>query len=403
MAQQPETTTQAPDASRQVSNPEPAQGQPPVTNYGASAAPDPNEANKKKTNRIFPVILAVIVILGLIFGIRAFLNSKHHTSTDDSQLEGNVAPVIPRVSGYITSLRVTDNQTVKKGDTLVLLDQKDLQIKVEQAQAALQNAIANADVIKANVRSSRITTEAFGSNTKAVQAQIEAAQIRARRASQDFERYKNLIADHSITQQQFEQAEADKETALAQLSAVQNQRGQAFNQTRSSQLQTRATSEEIKVAEAQVKQRQSDLDYAKLQLSYSVITAPENGTVSKRSAQLGQFVQAGGALFSLVLSNDIWVVANFKETQLEKMRVGQTADIEVDAFPSEKFRGVVQSVSGATGARFALLPPDNSTGNFVKVVQRIPVKIVLDKNAEQNKHLDLLRAGMNVDVTVNFD
>jgi len=360
-------------------------------------------ASKKKTNKIFPIVLAVIVIVGLFFGIRAIIWNKHHTETDDAQLEGNVSPVIPRVSGYVTALRVADNQVVKKGDTLLVLDQKDLLSKIEQAQAALDNANANLDVIKANVNSSRQSVASFRSNALAVQAQIQAARIRARRAAQDFDRYANLIKDHSITQQQYDQAEADKETAAAQLLVVQNQRGQASSQTESSVLQTRATTEQIKVAQAQVKQRQADLDYANLQLSYTAILAPESGTVSKRNVQQGQFVTAGQALFSLVLSNEIWVVGNFKETQLEKMRTGQDADIDVDAFPDDKFKGTVQSISGATGARFALLPPDNSTGNFVKVVQRIPVKIVLDKNDAHNKNIGFLRAGMNVTVTVNFD
>lgn len=360
-------------------------------------------ANKKKTNKIFPVVLGVIVLVGLFFGIRAIIWNKHHTETDDAQLEGNVSPVIPRVSGYVTVLKVADNQQVKKGDTLLILDKQDLLSKIEQAQAALDNANANLDVIKANVNSSRQSVASFRSNTLAVQAQIQAARIRARRAAQDFDRYANLIKDHSITQQQYDQAEADKETAAAQLLVVQNQRGQASSQTESSLLQTRATTEQIKVAQAQVKQRQADLDYANLQLSYSAILAPESGTVSKRNVQQGQFVTAGQALFSLVLSDEIWVVGNFKETQLEKMRTGQDADIEVDAFPGDKFKGTVQSISGATGARFALLPPDNSTGNFVKVVQRIPVKIVLDKNDAHNKNIGLLRAGMNVNVTVNFD
>lgn len=359
--------------------------------------------SKKKTNKIFPIVLAVIVIVGLFFGIRAIIWNKHHTETDNAQLEGNVSPVIPRVSGYVTALRVADNQVVKKGDTLLVLDQKDLLSKIEQAQAALDNANANLDVIKANVNSSRQSVASFRSNTLAVQAQIQAASIRARRAAQDFDRYANLIKDHSITQQQYDQAEADKETAAAQLQVVQNQRGQASSQTESSVLQTRATTEQIKVAQAQVKQRQADLDFANLQLSYTAILAPESGTVSKRNVQQGQFVTAGQALFSLVLSDEIWVVGNFKETQLEKMRTGQDADIDIDAFPDDKFKGTVQSISGATGARFALLPPDNSTGNFVKVVQRIPVKIVLDKNDAHNKNIGFLRAGMNVTVTVNFD
>ncbi len=368
-------------------------------NNPGSSAPEQENTPKSKRN-IFPIILAGVVVVGLFFGIKSYLWGQHHTETDDAQTEGDLAPVIPRVSGYVTKLNVSDNQVVKKGDTLILLDQKDLESKVEQAQAALDNAKANLDVVVANVKTSKLNVIGFENNTRYVEAQIQTAKIRAQRASQDFDRYANLIKDHSITQQQYDQALAEKETAKAQLIAVQNQRGQATSQTQSSLSQTRATKEQIKVAESQVKQRQADLDYAKLQLSYSAIIAPESGIVSKRNVQLGQFVTAGQSLFTLVLSDRVWVVANFKETQLEKMRPGQGVDLEVDAFPHTAFKGKIESISGATGARFSLLPPDNSTGNFVKVVQRVPVKVDFSGD---NKDLTLLRAGMNVKATVNFD
>jgi membrane fusion protein (multidrug efflux system) len=369
------------------------------TNAGTSAENQDTQP-KSPSSKIFPIVLSVVVIVGLFFGIKSYLWGKHHTETDDAQTFGDLAPVVPRVSGYVIKLNVSDNQIVKKGDTLVVLDQKDLAARVEQAEAALANAEANLDVVTANVQTAKLNTQSFENSTKVVSAQILAAKIRANRASQDFDRYANLIKDHSITQQQYDQALADKETAQAQLLAVEKQEGQANSQALSSQAQSRSSVEQIKVAQAQVKQRQADLDLAKLQISYSVITAPENGIISKRSVQLGQFVSAGQTLFTLVLSDKLWIVANFKETQLEKMRPGQGVDVEVDAFPNTKFKGKVESISGGTGAVFALLPPDNSTGNFVKVVQRIPVKILFD---ESNKDLALLKAGMNVKATVNFD
>jgi len=358
------------------------------------------ETAKSPRSKIFPIILSVLVLVGLFFGIKSYLWGQHHTDTDDAETTGDLAPILPRVSGYVEKLNVTDNQSVKKGDTLVVLDQKDLASKVEQAQAALDNAKANLEVVSSNVPISKLNTLTFENNTKVVGANIQAARIRANRASQDFDRYANLIKDHSITQQQYDQALADKETALAQLAAVEKQEGQANSQVKSSEAQSKSAQEQIKVAQAQVKQRQADLDFAKLQLSYSVITAPENGIISKRNVQLGQFVAAGQSLFTLVLSDKLWIVANFKETQLEKMRPGQSVDVEVDAFPKTKFKGKVESIAGGTGAVFALLPPDNSTGNFVKVVQRIPVKIQF---IGDNKELSLLRAGMNVKTTVNFD
>jgi len=358
-----------------------------------------DKTNSSPRSKIFPIILAVVVIVGVSFGIKSYLWSKGHTQTDDAQTEGDLAPIIPRASGYVLKLNVSDNQQVKKGATLLVLDQNDLKSKVEQAEAALENAKANLEVIKANVRASQFSTHGYERNTKVIEAQIETAKIRAKRASQDFDRYANLIQDHSITQQQYDQALADKETANAQLLAIENQRGQATSLTETSMAQSHSTVEQIKVAEAQVKQRQADLDYANLQLSYAFVIAPADGIVSKRNVQLGQFVGAGTSLMTLVLSDKIWVVANFKETQLEKMRAGQDVDLEIDAFPHEEFKGKVESISGATGARFALLPPDNSTGNFVKVVQRVPVKISVTGKPEQ---IALLRAGMNVKATVNF-
>ncbi len=351
-------------------------------------------------SKIFPIILGVVVLVGLFFGVKSYLWSKHHTETDDAQTEGDLAPIIPRVSGYVDRLYVSDNQLVKKGDTLIVLDQKDLLGKVEQAEAALENANANLEVVTSNYKTSQFNTKGFENNTKVIDAQRQIAKIRANRASQDLLRYTNLIKDHSITQQQYDQALAEKETADAQVLAIQSQKGQAFNLASSSTAQSKSSIEQIKVAKSQIKQRQADLNFAKLQLSYSIITAPEAGIVSKRNVQLGQFVSAGQSLFTLILSEKIWVVANFKETQLEKMRPGQTVDIQVDAFSNTKFEGKVESISGATGSRFALLPPDNSTGNFVKVVQRVPVKISFQGNSEV---LRLLRAGMNVKTTVNFD
>ena len=361
-----------------------------------SEAPKTNSARSK----IFPIILVIVVIIGSFFGIKTYIWGKHHTETDDAQTEGDLAPILPRVSGYVEKLKVIDNQLVKKGDTLVILDQKDLASKVEQAEAALDNAKANLDVVSANVRAAKSNTHGFENNAKVVEAQIVSAKIKARRATQDLARYANLIGDHSITQQQYDQALADKETADAQVLAIESQKGQAFSQTSTSFAQSKSIVEQIKVAQAQIKQRQADLDFAKLQLSYSVITAPEDGIVSKRNVQPGQFVAMGQALFTLVLSDKIWIIANFKETQLEKIRPGQGVDIEVDAFPSTKFKGKVESISGATGSRFALLPPDNSTGNFVKVVQRVPVKIIF---VGDPKELTLLRAGINVKATVNYD
>ncbi len=358
------------------------------------------EAPKKRNYR-FIIVLAILVIIGGAFGISKYIHAQHHEETDNAQIEANVSPVIPRVTGYVKEVRVKDNQRVKKGDTLVILDDRDLQIKVAQVEAALAAAQANVQVAVATTTASRSNISSSQANIYAVDAQIEAAKVNVWRANQDYDRYNNLIKDHSITQQQYEQALAAKQTAERQLNVLQEQKKVATRQTSAVSTQSDATAEQVNAAKAVIKERQAEVDNAKLVLSYSIITAPEDGEVSKVYVQPGQLVQAGQSLFSVVLSNDIWVVANFKETQLDKMKLGQKVSVHVDAFPGKSIEGKVTSFSPATGARFALLPPDNASGNFVKVVQRLPVKIEFnDLNQTEVKQL---RPGMNVVVDVHLD
>jgi membrane fusion protein (multidrug efflux system) len=226
------------------------------------------------------------------------------------------------------------------------------------------------------------------------------AKINVWRTTQDYDRYANLIKDHSITQQQFEQAQAAKQTAEKQLQILIQQKNQVAQQTNAVSSQSNATSSQISVAGAVIKQREVDVADAKLNLSYAVIIAPEAGMVSKVNVQEGQFLQPGQSLFSIVLNQPVWVVANFKETQFEKMRTGQRVVISADAYPSHEFEAKLTSFSPATGSRFALLPPDNASGNFVKVVQRLPVKVEFVNPADSL--VKQLRPGMNVAVDINL-
>jgi len=308
--------------------------------------------------------------------------------------------VIPRITGYVKDVRVTDNQNVKKGDTLIILDNSELQIRLDQAEAALATAESNLRVAQASTSAANANIATSRAGVSTIDAQIEAARVNVWRAEQDFNRYANLIKDHSITQQQYEQALAAKQTAERQLQVMVQQKNQASTQTSAVASQSNATSQQVSVANAMIKQRQADVEDAKLNLSYSVITAPENGLVSKVNVQNGQLVQAGQPLFSIVLNKDLWVVANFKETQFDKMKVGQKVIIHVDAFAGHEFQAKLASFAPATGSRFALLPPDNATGNFVKVIQRLPVKIEFIDNDPLIKQL---RPGMNVNVDVNLD
>ncbi|HKG67954.1 MAG TPA: HlyD family secretion protein [Segetibacter sp.] len=355
---------------------------------------------KPKRSKVFPVILLLLIIAGVWFGISKYTHSLHHEETDDAQVEANISPVIPRVSGYVAEVRVKDNQRVHKGDTLLILDQRDLILRVEQAEAALATAESNLGVARTTTTAARSNIATSQASIGTINAQIEAAKINLWRANQDYARYANLIKDHSVTQQQYEQALAAKQTSEQQLRILQEQKNQATSQTSSVTSQSGATASQIRVASSIIKQRQVELDEARLNLSYAIITAPANGLVSKVNVQPGQFLQAGQSLFSIVLTDELWVVANFKETQFDKMKVGQRVVVHADAFPERDFEAKIASFSPATGARFALLPPDNASGNFVKVVQRLPVRIEFSK--ADDSLVKQLRPGMNVDVDVNL-
>lgn len=357
-----------------------------------------NEAPKK--NNRFIVVLLVLVLGGGTFGVTKYIHAQHHEETDDAQVDTHISPVIPRISGYVTDIRVKDNQVVKKGDTLVVLDNRNELIHVAQMEAALRAAENNLSVANASTSASRANVTAYEANVTTADAQIEAAKITLRRATQDFDRYSNLIKDHSITQQQFEQAEAAKLTAERQLQVLTDQKNAVIRQANAASSQSNATAQQVNVVNANIQQRQADLDNAKLTLTYTVIVAPQDGRVSKVNVQLGQLLQAGQSLFSVVLDDQPWIVANFKETQINRMHEGQEVTIHVDAFPDHEFHGKVASFSPATGSRFALLPPDNASGNFVKVVQRLPVKIEITANDQFTKEL---RPGMNVDVDVHIN
>jgi membrane fusion protein (multidrug efflux system) len=349
-------------------------------------------------------ILGVLVLVGALWGFRTIVFYQHHATTDDAQLDGNINPVLPRVPGYVQEVLVSDNQPVKPGDVLVRIDPADLQAKVDQEQASLLNAQAAVSVAEAAVASARSTATGAQAKVSSNQADVVAARSRAQQAAADVARYKQLLAKEEISQQQYDAATTAAEAARANADAARatTESQRATAQASSSQIE--AATRQVAAARAQVAQHQAALEAARLQLSYAVIKAPVAGFVSKKNVEVGQFVQAGQPLLAIVQQgnnpNDVWVSANFKETQLARMRPGQTAEIEVDAYPGVTFHGRVESLAAATGARFSLLPPDNATGNFTKVVQRVPVKIVFTDAPDPKRPL---RVGMNVNVTVNLD
>ena len=337
----------------------------------------------KKKNKIIPIILAVLVVVGVIFGLNKYNYYSKHIDTDDAQIDGDISPVIARVGGYLNEINFEENTRVSEGQVLVKLDDSDYKIKLAQAAAGQTGAAAGVAVSQAQIA-------ATTANTLAAQTNIEAARVKLNLAQKEFDRYSNLIKDGAVTQQTFDQAKAQKETSQAAFATAVDLYNAAVKQVGTTQSQ-------LGVSSSGVAQRQIDVAFAKLQLSYTQIKAPVTGLVSKKNVQKGQLVQAGQALFAIVHENSLFVTANFKETQLEKLKPGLKVAIIVDAYPNENITGEVYNFAPITGAKGSLLPPDNATGNFVKVVQRIPVKI---KITSKTKVLEKLRPGMSVKVSV---
>ncbi len=356
---------------------------------------------KKKTNIKFIVIISTLVLIGVVYGGYKIIHSFSHEETDDAQVQANMSPIIPHVGGFIKKVYVTDNQKVKKGDTLFVIDQQDYLVKLEQAEAHLAAAKSGLTVSEVSIGSYKANTETATAQVSSATSNIETAKTRLWRATNDFERYKNLYDNHSITAQQYEQALATKQEAEQQLNMLQSQQKASQSQRNAAKQQTQISEKQVSVAEANVKSAQSQVNAAKLDMDYTIVTAPIDGQLSNVSLQVGQFVQPGQSLFYLINTADRWVVANFKETQLEKMEIGQKVIIKADAYPDEDFEATISAFSPATGARFSLLPPDNATGNFVKTIQRLPVKIDFTKNNDLEK-LQKLRSGMNVIVDVHL-
>ncbi|QBZ98223.1 HlyD family secretion protein [Flavobacterium sangjuense] len=355
--------------------------------------------NKAATNKKFRLIFIALAVLGIVYGGYKYIHSLSHETTDDAQVAKKMNPIIPRVSGYITKVLVKDNDIVKKGDTLFVIDNNDYIVKVEEAKANLAAAENSFEVAKADIGTSQAGVSVSDANVQSANGSIETAKIRLRRASADFDRYNNLYKNHSITKQQFEQAEAAKQEAQSQLQILIDQQKASAFQRNVASARTNVSNKQVQVAAANIKKAQASLDAANLNLGYTVVTASIDGQVSTVDIQPGQLVQAGQSLFYIVNNNETWVIANFKETQLDKMRSGQKVKLKIDAFPGAEFEGEITSFSPATGSKFSLLPPDNASGNFVKTVQRLPVRINFTENNPKDK-LQLLRSGMNADVDV---
>jgi membrane fusion protein, multidrug efflux system len=393
-------------------------------------------------------VIAIVAVVILMAGVFVWLHSRGREDTDDAQVDGRITQIAARVGGTVVKVNVDNNQPVGGGAVLVQLDPRDYQLAVDRARAELADARATAAAARTGVPIAQVETRAGVSTAsggveqaeaavtgaqheiEVAQANLAAAQARQRereaaatKASRDVERLRALVEKDEISRQQFDAAVAAADSARAAVEAAASEviaaRGtitvaqQRAAQARATASQARAglttaqtapqqlqvTQARAAAADARAQLAEAALKQAELNLAYTTIAAPGAGIISRKSVEPGQVIQAGQPLMALVDLDHVWVVANFKETQLDAMRPGQKATVEVDALGGREFEGHVDSIAAATGAKFSLLPPENATGNFVKVVQRIPVKIVLE--AGQDPY-HLLRPGMSVTPTVHI-
>lgn len=337
--------------------------------------------NIGKSNLIITIIATAIILFGLFWLCRYLVFSSNYEGTNDAQVESYINPVSARAGGFIDRVFFEDHQPVKEGDTLLTLDSREYQSQLIVAEAALEDAKAQLGVLSASINTSRISSSIS-------RDQINASLARHVQQQQEIKRYKNLIAEEAATGADFDQVKSRYDVSLSDLNASKN--GLRASEAKTKELQTH---HELLLAD--IKKKEAALEIAKLNLSYTVIKAPYSGQLGKKSIQAGQQIQPGQPLVSIIDEGQKWITANFKETQVSGMRLGQRVEIRTDAEPGRTYQGKIMAIAGATGSRASLLPPDNSTGNFVKIIQRIPVKIAfVDRNTQS------LVAGMNVSVSI---
>lgn len=333
------------------------------------------------------VVVVAIIVCGLTWVCSGFVHLGRVEYTDNAQIRRNLIPVNARVQGYIQRVCFDDFQFVHKGDTLVVIEPAEYELKVVQAQANYQRALMENTAME-----TVISTTA--NNLTVSDANIEELRVRLNQTRTDYVRYEQLYAEKAVTRQQYDNAKADYEATKAKYDMlVRSKKSTALVKDEQTQrLEQNQTNIDVAMAARNL---------AELNLSYTVIVAPCNGVTSRRSIQQGQFIQPGQTLLSLVEYDNVWVIANYKETQTANIREGMPVSIKVDAVPGVEYYGKVETLSNATGAQYSIIPQDNSAGNFVKVEQRIPVKIVFtDRNSREN--IDRLRLGMNVECEVNY-
>ena len=357
----------------------------------ANTHQDNNEPERKRPGKKPLIFLAIVVVIMIVVGLWFWLTTRNIESTDDAFTEGNAVTIAPKAAGYVVKLLVRDNQRVKQGDLLVEIDARDSEAQRDQAKAQLGLAQAQLHQAQAQLALSRVQYPAQRDQALADQAKAQANLLNAQA---DYRRQRG-VDPRATSQRNIDTAAAQLRSAEAQLQSAKAQ-VEVASQVK---LQIRQQETNVEAREQQVEQAQAQLNTAELNLSYTQVRAPYDGFVTKRNVQLGTLVQAGSALFSLV-SPEIWINANFKESQLARMKPGNKVEISVDAWPDMKLEGHVDSIQMGSGSRFSTFPSENATGNYVKIVQRVPVKIVIDKGLDPNHPLPL---GLSVEPKVTVE
>ena len=344
----------------------------------------PIPESTKKKSPVKMIILLVVLAIGGYFGYQKVHFALMHEFTDNAQVETQITPVLPRVAGYVKQISVKDYDSVKAGDLLVELDDAELQAQLSEMEADYQQALV--DIINARAALNNAVV-----SLKVNKGNIEISDSRKVKMLEDYQRDEKLFAAEAITRKQLEDSKFNHETAAKQAANSRNDLSAAESRIAVLQSAVQKTESVMAVKRARINQQL-------LKISYTKIYAPQDGKIGKKTISIGQFVQIGTPLFSIVNDSTYWIVANFKENQIKALTTGKKVQIQIDAYPDMKLTGTVASLSEATGAKFALLPPDNSSGNFVKVTQRVPVKIWIN-DVNSVKHL--LRAGLSASITAD--
>ena len=339
-------------------------------------------------------ISAVIALIVLYFYVQY---KKTHIATDDAFVDGHVHTVASKVSGTVKAVYVNDNQLVKAGDVLVEVDPVDYDVKVDEAASGLDAEKAKLTEMNARVESAKKQFSERRAAAEAARASVELQEANLRQAELDIKRAEALYKKEVVSKERFEKTTTAYDGALAQVKAAQEGLKEAEKAVETQQAAVKQAEAAGTSQVAFIREKEALLRTARLNYGYTKIPAPSEGYVTKKSVEVGNQIQAGQPLMAVVPLNDIWITANYKETQLEKVSPGQNVEIKVDTYPGEKLKGTVDSIMSGSGAVFSLFPPENATGNFVKVVQRVPVKIVLNKDADRQH---ILRVGMSVEPTV---